>query len=186
MEVKKINGLADLTPIFGDIEYIPIATYLFSNICLVVGEEKKIVLVLTEERVKKNIWVLPGGELWYKILESFENAMIREVEKEELGIKINPERAKIFDARIGYPVKRSPYEDKGITSVIISYAYFITEEEFAKINVNKISKKGYDIKKIMIKPVLDIIEDVEDGTINVYPETWETLLKLEQYLKKGN
>lgn len=186
MEVKKINGLADLTPIFGDIEYIPIATYLFSNICLVVGEEKKIVLVLTEERVKKNIWVLPGGELWYKIHESFENAAIREVEKEELGITINPEKLQIFDAQIGYPVERSPYEKAGISSPIISYLYFITEKEFANIHLNKVFKKGENIKKVIVEPVLDILEKIENGKISVYPELWKTLLKLNKYLAERN
>lgn len=165
-------------------KWLPIAAYLFANICLIT-RQGKVILVLTEERRAKNIWVIPGGELWYKKQDTFFSAVMREAGKEEMGIKLDPKRIKVLDVQIGYPVKNSPYEDKGITSVIVSYFYFITDEELEKININAIPEKGCNIVSVLIKPVPEVLMDIEHGEINVYPALKETLNKLNLLLSEG-
>lgn len=162
----------------------PIATYLFANVCLVT-EIGKVVLLLTEERKDDNIWVVPGGELSYKNLESFQDAVAREV-GEELGIELYPEDMELFDAQIGYPIKGSPYEDKGITSVIVSFVYCITAGELANIEINMTSEEGCNIVDILTIKVPHILAKIELGTRNVYPALEATLKKLDEHLKKGN
>jgi ADP-ribose pyrophosphatase YjhB (NUDIX family) len=166
-------------------EWMPILTYLFANVCLVT-KDGRVILVLTEERKAKNIWVIPGGEIWYKSLETFFSAVAREAGKEELGIILDPARIKIFDAQIGYPIKDSPYEDKGITSVIVSYVYPITEGELNKITVNAVIEKGCNIVDFIVKPVSDVLADIDHGVIKVYPALEETLNKLKLFLQEGS
>ncbi|MDP3057321.1 MAG: hypothetical protein Q8N37_02255 [bacterium] len=186
---KKIikNGiLADSSIIYGKkMKWLPLLAYLFANICLVT-KSGEVILVLTEERKSKNIYVIPGGELLYSLSETFKTAVIREAGKEEMGIKLNSKKIKIFDAQIGYPIKGSPYEEKGITSVIVSYLYFITDKELKKIRINAVPEKGCDIVKVLVKPVPDILQDIEDGKINVYPALKETLAKLDLFFREGN
>ena len=144
----------------------------------------KIILVLTEERKNKNIYVLVGGENSYKDKESFENAAIRKV-YEELGIKLNPAKLLLFDDQIGYP-DDGPYKKEGITSAIITFVYYITEEELANIVINTVSIEGCDIVKIVVMPVPDVLEAIEKDEINVYTAAKATLQKLEKYLQEGN
>jgi 8-oxo-dGTP pyrophosphatase MutT (NUDIX family) len=185
-EIKKDGFLTDLSIIFGkEMKWLPIAAYLFANICLIT-RQGKVILVLTEERRDKNIWVIPGGELWYKKQDSFFSAVMREAGKEEMGIKLDPKRIKVLDVQIGYPIKDSPYEDKGITSVIVSYLYFITDEELENININAIPEKGCNIVSVLIKPVPEVLMDIECGEINVYPALKETLNKLNLFLNEGS
>jgi len=166
-------------------EWMPILAYLFANVCLVT-KDGKVILILTEERKAKNIWVIPGGELLYKILESFKTAVIREAGKEEMGLKLDPKKMRIFDAQIGYPIEGSPYEKMGITSVIISYLYRITDRELKKIRINAVPEKRYNIVKVLVKPVPEVLQDIKEGKINVYPALEETLIKLNLFLKKRN
>lgn len=183
--IKKNGIFPDLTLILGkSMEWMPILAYLFANVCFVT-KDGKVILVLTEERKVKNIWVIPGGELLYKILESFETAVIREAGKEEMGLRLDPKKMKIFDAQIGYPTEGSPYEKMGITSVIISYLYRITDRELKKIKVNAVPEKRYNIVKVLVKPVPEVLQDIEEGKINVYPALKETLVKLILFLKEG-
>ena len=140
----------------------------------------KIILVLTEERKSKNIYVLVGGENSYKDNESFENAAIRKV-YEELGIKLNPAKLLLFDDQIGYP-DDGPYKKEGITSAIITFVYYITEEELANIVINTVPLEGCDIVKIVVMSVPNVLEAIEKGEINVYDALKETLEKLNQCL----
>lgn len=164
---------------------MPIATYFFANVCMVT-ENDEVVLVLTEERVAQNILVIPGGESIYKNLEQFIDTVLRRAGKEELGIELDPKKIILFDVQIGYPIEGSPYEEKGITSVIVSYMCYITEEELASIAINTVSVEGCDIVKIMVMPVPDALEAIKKGEINVYSALEATLRKLEEYFKKGD
>ncbi len=184
-KIEKKGVFVDLSPVVGNIRWLPVATYLFANICLAT-KTGEVILLLTEERKNANVWVIPGGELSYKNLESFQDAVVREAGKEELGIEFDPEKIELFDIQIGYPIKGSPYEDKGITSVIVSFVYYITAEELANITINKVPEEGCDIVNVIIKPVPDILKAIKEGTINVYPALRATLKKLEEHLKKGN
>ena len=183
-EIIKDGIFADLSAVFGKMQWPPIAAYLFANVFLLIGSDK-IVLVLTEERKDKNIWVPPGGELWYKILEQFRDAASREAGKEEMGIEINIDKLKLFDVQIGYPVEESPYKEKGITSVIVYYIYPITEEELKKMNINAVREAGCNIVGVMTRPVPEILDDIEKSTINVYSAVYEALKKLAIHLKEG-
>lgn len=183
-KIVKDGIFTDSSVIFGKkMKYLPILTYLFANICLVT-KSGKVILVLTEERKDKNIYVIPGGELWYKSLETFFSAGAREAGKEELGIILDLTRIKIFDVQIGYPVRGSPYEEKGITSVIVSYLYFITDKELRKIRINAVPEKGCNIVKVLVKPVSEVLQDIKEGKINVYSALEETLINLDLFLKK--
>ena len=191
--------------------WLPIPAYLFANICLLVRKRRnwisefvldiirhyslfnsitnyfdacstKIVLVLTEEREAQNILVIPGGELFYKNLEQFIDAVIRRAGKEELGITLYPERIEQFDIQIGYPTEGSPYEKEGIISVIASFICYITEEELNDITMNTVSIEGCDIVKIVVMPVPDVLEAIEKGEINVYDALMATLKKLNKRL----
>ncbi|MCK4891180.1 MAG: NUDIX hydrolase [Candidatus Pacebacteria bacterium] len=146
----------------------------------------KVVLLLTEERADNRLWVIPGGELSYENMESFQDAVTREAGKEELGIELDPEKMELFDIQIGYPIEGSPYEDKGITSVIVSFVYHITVKELASININAIPEKGCDIVDILTIKASRALVKIERGSINVYPALEATLRKLEEHLKKGN
>ena len=196
---------------------MPIATYFFANVCLLVKTKRerswivefllnltrhcsflnsitnyfddystKIILVLTEERVAQNILVIPGGESTYKNLEQFIDTALRRAGKEELGVELDPKKIILFDVQIGYPIEGNPYKEKGITSVIVSYLCYITEEELASIAINTVSVEGCDIVKIVAMPVPDALEAIKNGEINVYPALLLTLQKLEKYLQEGN
>ncbi|MCK5123018.1 MAG: NUDIX domain-containing protein [Candidatus Pacebacteria bacterium] len=185
INITKKNGIfANLSLSLGDMRWPPIATYLFANVCLVT-KTGKVVLLLTEERKDGNIWVVPGGEPLYKNLESFQDTVVREV-AEELGIELDTEEMELFDVQIGYPVEGSPYEDKGITSIIVSFVYHITAEELANIEMNAISEEGCDIVDILTIKVPNILANIELGTRNVYPALEATLRKLGKHLKKGS
>jgi len=171
--------------VFGETRWLPIATYLFANVCLVT-KNGKVVLLLTEERKANNVWVVPGGELSYGNLESFQNAVVRDAGKEELGIELDPEKMELFDIQIGYPVEGSPYEDKGITSVIASFVYYITAEELASVTINAVPEEGCNIVDILTIKVPHILAEIKLGTRNVYPALKATLEKLEEHLKKGS
>ena len=184
-ERKEEPVLADLSSVFSERRWPPVACHIFGNVVIVDSISKMIYLSLSEDRKDKRIFTPYGGEVGYLDMEEFAEAAAREV-KEETGGRVNPNSKDLtlLDLKVSYPTKENdPYG--GVILVIASYVYPLKPGDIEPLVEEQIPEEGCNIVEIWKGTLSQLWEDVARENVNLYPNFVETLKKLEEWIKKN-
>ncbi len=182
-EKKRKPILADLSPVFGKRQYMPIACYLFGNVIILDLEDESFFLCLTEDRKESNIWTPFGGEIEYFDCEQFPEGAAREV-LEESGVAMNPKNLIFLDSRIVYPMPENDYY-VGVTMVINSYLYILKREDSIPSIEAQTPEDECNVIDIKKFPLSKLREPINEWEINVFSNFEKTLKKLGKYVEKN-
>ncbi len=135
-------------------------------------------VLLTREKNNYNIWTVPGGEIDYKKKEQFLDAAIRET-KEEIGIKIDKNKARLIDIRISYAEGDNPYKNHGIFILVATYIckFHAGQKIILRQSSDRLERK-YDVKNYLwVKP-----SEITRKELKVHKNFIKTIPKINQWI----
>ncbi|MBU3965136.1 NUDIX hydrolase [Patescibacteria group bacterium] len=137
-------------------------------------------ILLTREKNNYDIWTVPGGEVDYKNKEQFLDAAIRET-KEEIGIKIDKNKARLLDTRISYAEGDNPYKKYGIFILVETYAAkFPRGGKIILKRSQEALERKYDIKDYLwVNP-----SEITRKKLKVHKNFILTISKINEWVKK--